>query len=222
MVLSTTMSPHTSTSSLTDTELIEAFVEGFLQSQPVLLSNFNLRTEPLFDSLQLISKKEGVIATADLQGAPITMKIRQTCSGGSLLHTVMAKQDFYPLTKVGAGDIYLYRYWRAPEGYEINCTTAKELWRTCWGRGFGSRSGIPMELLVCHQTSIESKPTWQALRGMDCEQGQLLLKILGRSVRVEGTDLVVWARQGREFRVHRRSERNHHTINRNSHLPLNQ
>ena len=222
MVPSKTIPPSTPMSCLSDSELIEAFVEGFLQGQSVLLSNPNLRTEPLFDSVQLISKKEGVIATAHLFETPITIKIRQSCDIWPVLHTMMAKQDFHPITKVGTGEIYLYRHWRAPEGYEINCTTAKELWRACWGRGFSNRSGIPMELLICRQGPMEPKPTWQALRGMDCDQGQLLIKILGRSAWVEATDLIVWALQRHSSRNYRRRDHTRYATDRYSHLPLNQ
>ena len=208
-------------SSLTDAELIEAFVEGFLQGRPVLLSNSNLRTEPLFDSLQLISNKDGVIATAHLQGAPITMKIRHTCSAWKMLHDSMANREFYPLTRLDSGDLYLYRHCRAPEGYKMHCTTAKELWRACWGRGFGNRSGIPLDLLICRLGPMDKKQSWQALRGMDCEQGQLLLKILGRAVRIEGTDLVVWAKQTMGYQPGRRRERTSSGWNRHGYLPLN-
>jgi hypothetical protein len=49
-------------STLSDNALIGAFIEGFFQGQTVLLSNQTLRTEPILNSMQLLSLKEGCIA----------------------------------------------------------------------------------------------------------------------------------------------------------------
>jgi len=189
------MASHNSDDSLSDSELIQTFVEGFVQGRPVLLSNSNLRTEPLFDSMQLIDNKEGLISTANMKQAPISAKIRPVSTYWGELHEAMVDQSFYPLAKNEQSDCYVYRYCAPSDNHEVHCTTAKELWRVCWGRGRSVRSGVPLDLLVWGQGPTSHREKWHSLRGMDCEAGQLEIKILGGMLRVDSQDLVVWARQ---------------------------
>jgi hypothetical protein len=184
-----------SSSVMSDEVLIQTFIEEFFYGQAALLSNHHLRTEPLFDSMQLLSSSEGVIATAKLRSTPIEMIVRQGSASSELMHQLLLQQSFYPLLKAPAEGCYIYRFCEPPEGYSIQCATAKDLWRACWGRGFGARSGIPMDLLVWRKGPPGSKETWYSLRGMDCDNGQLIIKLLGWTDPVMGTDLVVWARQ---------------------------
>ncbi|WP_404789592.1 hypothetical protein [Altericista sp. CCNU0014] len=181
---------------LSDEVLIQSFVDGFVQGQTSLLSNQQLRTEPLFDSVQLLSSKEGVIATAKVKDAPIKMLVRASSVYWDLLYQALLSYSFYPILKAPQEGFYLYRFCEAPENYTLYCTTARDLWRACWGRGFGVRSGIPLDLLVWRQGPPgKTKENWYSLRGMDCENGQLILKMLGWTETIDGSDLVVWSRQ---------------------------
>lgn len=118
----------------------------------------------------------------------------------SLLHDVLRRQNFFPLAKAETKDFYSYRYCLLSADYEIHCTTAKELWRICWGRGQTVRSSIPLDLMVWGQGPALEKESWHPLRGMDCDQGFLKIKILGGFIQVESQDLVVWARKISEHR----------------------
>lgn len=180
---------------LSDEVLIQAFVDDFLQGRTALLSNQNLRTEPLFDSMQLLSSKEGVIATAKVKDTPIKMIARSSSSYWGLLHNCLTAQSFYPMLKAPQEGCYIYRFCEAPEGYTLYCTTAKDLWRACWGRRFGMRSGIPLDLLVWRQGPAGTKENWYSLRGMDCENGQLIIKMLGWAETIASNDLVIWTRE---------------------------
>lgn len=182
-------------SSLSNETLIEKFVDGFLQGHVSLLSNQKLKTEPLFDSMQLLSSRGEVLATARVRSTPICMIVRRVSSYWELLHQTLLAQSFYPLMPAPQEGCYIYRFIEAPTGYELHCTTAKELWRACWGRGFSMRSGIPLDLLVWRQGPTGGKEDWHSLRGMDCEQGQLMIKMLGWNTTVDSSELIVWAKQ---------------------------
>jgi hypothetical protein len=182
-----------------DEVLIQQFVDDFLQGHAAFLSNQNLRTEVLFNSMQLLSSKEGVIATAKGKDTPIKILVRSSSSYWELLHQLLTAQNFYPLLKAPQEGCYIYRFCEAPESYRLYCTTAKELWRACWGRGFGIRSGIPLDLLIWRQGPAETKETWYSLRGMDCENGQLMIKMLGWTETISSTDLVMWAKMDQEI-----------------------
>lgn len=195
MVVDFEVGSSRSSEGVSDEVLIQAFLDGFIQGQTVLKSNQNLRIEPLFDSMQLLSAKEGVIATAKVKSMPITMKVRYGVLYWDLLFDRLTTQMFYPLERVSQDSTYLFRFTEVPEGYTIFCTTAKELWRACWGRGFAVRSGIPLDLLIWRQGPAGSKENWFSLRGMDCDQGTLKAKMLGWTSTLDSSELVVWARR---------------------------
>jgi hypothetical protein len=186
--------PRTS-EAMSDEVLIHRFIEEFFQGQMALLANHHLRTEPSFNSMQLLSTLEGVVATAKLKSTPMEMIVRHGTASGELMHRALLEQSFYPMLKAPAEGCYIYRFCTPPEGYYVQQGTAKDLWRACWGRGIGQRSGIPMDLLVWRKGPPGSKETWYSLKGMDCDLGQLTVKMLGWSEVVQGTDLIVWARQ---------------------------
>jgi hypothetical protein len=195
MVGHTEVGANQSSGVMSDEILIQTFIEEFFHGNIALLSNPHLRTEPLFDSMQLLSPLEGVIATAKIKSTPMEMIVRHGTALGELVHQSLLKQMFYPMLKAPAEGCYIYRFCEPPEGYFLQCATAKDLWRACWGRGFSMRSGIPMDLLVWRKGPPGSKETWYSLKGMDCDNGQLTIKLLGWTDAVLGTDLVVWARQ---------------------------
>lgn len=192
MVVSTPPTSQSTPSQYTDEELIQRFIDGFIQGHSVLLSNRALRTEPLFKSVQLMAGHD-VIATAYLQEPPIRVVVHHLPPYGHLLSQALLAESFYPLMRTG--NQYTYQYCTAPKGYELHCTTAKELWRVCWGRGFSLRSGIPLDLLVWGGESSRTEDNWRSLRGIDCDQGKLHIKLLGGNLAVAGSDLVVWAKQ---------------------------
>ena len=211
----------TSSTGLCDQDLIQAFVEGFAESRPLLLSNHNLRTEPLFESMQLMAKGEGVIATANLTQAPMKALVRSSSSYWASLHQGMTEQGFFPTTQNGKGKDYTYRYCQAPEGYELHCTTARGFWRACWARGLSINTGIALDVMVWYQPRSGCREGWQAIRGIDYDSGQLVLKLLGGSMEVRSSDLLVWTRKRSKYRATRPGESQHNRPNVRGHLRLN-
>nr|WP_299403033.1 hypothetical protein [Acaryochloris sp. IP29b_bin.148] len=179
----------------TDNEIIFTFVTSFIQGKPILLSNQNLRTEPLFDTVQLIAQQGGVISTAALKGSPSTAKLHPIAPYSQLVHQVMTENSYYPLAKNEREDCYIYQYFAPSKYYKVYCTTAKELWRVCWGRGKSIRSGIPLELVIWGQRPPLQKQIWHPIRGMEVENCQFTVKILSGNFQYAGDDLVVWARK---------------------------
>uniref|UniRef100_B8HXI9 Uncharacterized protein n=1 Tax=Cyanothece sp. (strain PCC 7425 / ATCC 29141) TaxID=395961 RepID=B8HXI9_CYAP4 len=178
-----------------DKTLVYSFVKGFMQSQSLLLCNSNLRTEPVCGSVQLLSKKEGVLATAQMHETPLTVLVKQKTSYWSLVHTALVEACYFPLPKNIKDVCFKYQHREIPAGYEVHCTSAKELWRVCWGSGHAKRYGIPMDLLIFSQGSLQRKSTWHPIKGMDSRDGRLFIKLLGGEESFGIDDLVVWLKK---------------------------
>ncbi|MEM9136189.1 MAG: hypothetical protein AAGB01_02400 [Cyanobacteria bacterium P01_F01_bin.42] len=199
-------STESNDSELTDEQLINAFLDGIIHGNRPLQANKNLRVEPVLNSLQLFSNREGMLATVNLKQAPTRIELRIGTQYFQLLHDTLFDLQYLPCQKSRTGgESYQYRFCQMIEGYKLYCTIAKDLWRASWGRGFGARVGIPLDLIVWRPEDGQSREPWQSLLGMDCDHGQLYIKMLGRSVQVESSDLVVWGKK--EMTHHRHDPR---------------
>lgn len=177
--------------------LIQTFVKGLVQGQFVMLSNADLKTEVTFNSMQLLARVEGLISAAKLNDTPLSAFVLHDSSYWEMLHQAMIAQKFFPLLQLTFEKYYTYQHQNIPEGYTVHCTTALELWRRFLQRGRDYRYSIPLDLLVLTQ-GVKDEKTWSPLRSIDSENGALEIKLLGRRIRVGGTDLVVWLEQVQE------------------------
>jgi hypothetical protein len=183
---------------MNDLALIQAFVQSFVQGKAVLLSNPNLRVEPAFDTTQLLAKKEGLIATAKLTDKPRSVLVKQKSSHWELIHRVMLGESCFPIRQMDG--FYTYQYRTVPEGYQMNCTSAMDLFQRFWW----SRSshnyhfGIPMDLLIL------AWEAWYPIRDLHLEprnemhHEMLYVKTLRGEVALHGSDIVVWLKKIKE------------------------
>lgn len=74
---------------MNDLTLIQTFVQSFIRGEAILLSNPNLRIEPAFGTMQLLAKKEGLIATAKLADKPRCVLVKQKSSHWEPIHQTM-------------------------------------------------------------------------------------------------------------------------------------
>ena len=78
-------------------ELFKVFVSSYLSGHSALESNAELRVEPIGDTLQLLAKTEGLVATAKLSGDRRFSSIRHKSSFWPQLHKAMALQQCLPV-----------------------------------------------------------------------------------------------------------------------------
>ncbi len=184
-------SPINSNPPIDDLALIEAFVHGLIQNESVLLSNPNLRVEPVFQTLQLLGR-EGLLATAILAEKNQPTTVRADSSYWELIHQALLRQSFFPIHTLEKDSFYTYEYRTVPEGYQAYYTSAQELWRVCWGRGSKSRPGVLTELLILSRGPTGRQETWQPVRNIESKQGALYIKMLGGEVAFFPEAKVVW------------------------------
>ncbi len=186
----------TGLSSMSDEALLQEFIGSVLRGDGALYANSNLQVEPVLHSLQLFSKQDGLIASVNIKKVPIGIDVREETEYWDFLHRSLVEQNYLPISHKVYPKTFRYQYCPAPDGYQACCSTAKDLWRICWGRGFGLRHGIPLDMLFLAPSATErQKHVWQPLRGMDCDLGKLEIKLLGMKHIVDGQDLVVWAKR---------------------------
>ncbi len=183
---------------MNDLTLVQTFVQSFIQGEAILLSNPNLRVEQSFDTIQLLAKKAGLVATAKLTDKPRSVLVRQKSFYWELIHQTLLEKSYFP--SLQKGGFYSYQHYTIPEGYQVNCTNAMDLFRRFWWSR-SSRNyhfGISMDLLILTQAN------WYPIRDLHLEprnemhHEMLYVKTLRGEVALHGSDIVVWLKKAKE------------------------
>lgn len=178
-----------------DLTLIQTFVQSFIQGEAILVSNPNLRIEPTFGTIQLLAKKEGLIATAKLADKPRSVLVKQKSSHWEPIHQTMLGESYFPVRQTDGLDTYQHR--TIPEGYQMNYTRAIELLQRTWWRSHdvrGRRLGISMDVLIL------TRGTWYPARDLDLNSrnGAVYIKTLGGELTLHSWEMVIWLRKKKQ------------------------
>ena len=162
-----------------------AVVSLFAQGGKTLAANQHLRIEPAFDSVQLLSKRGGLIATIKYSETPPKALVREQSEFWGLVNHVLLEHCFMPLgTESG---FYQYQKCDIPAGYKMNMAEAKVLWREWWRQNrHAPARGIQMDLLVFVRN------TWYPIRQITPSQEMLFVSTLTSELQLDGSDLIVW------------------------------
>lgn len=185
---------NSSRTMMDDIALIQTFVQNFIQAQAVLLSNPNLRTEPVADTIQLIGKTEGLIVKANLTGKPRSALVKRSSRYWELIHQAMFANSFFPIGQIQGEGFYRYQHRPMPTDYQMHCTNALELWQVWSGdKNRNHRPGIAMDMIMLRQG------TWNPIRDISCSDGKTLdIKTIGDQVVIDGAEMIIWGKKVEE------------------------
>ncbi len=163
-----------------------ALISKFVKQEISLASNQGLRIESAFDSVQLMAKRGGVVASIKLvENVPVAM-VRSGTNYASLIHCILLENNFLPISDLNNA-LQQYRKTDIPAGYKLNCTEARALWKEWWTHmRYANRNTIQMELLIAVRS------TWYPIREIVCSQGNLFIKTLGNELIFDGGAQICW------------------------------
>lgn len=184
---------------LSDDDLIKHFIQDSLQNREVLLANANLTAQSAHHANhsiqnQLLSKKEGLVASSQLNHEFPEFIIRDSSSFWKTLNYALAQHHFIPITqqfknqpKVN-NQFSSYQYVKIPQGYHMACTKAMDLWRLWWKYSRRARHGsrLALDLLV------RVRQTWYPIQNLEVSNGLLFIKTLVDETTLHGEDLIFW------------------------------
>lgn len=169
-----------------DLELLQAFVSSYLSGRSTLLSNSDLRVEPISDTLQLLAKTEGLVATAKLEGDKRFTSIRYKSNFWPQLHEAMIAQKCLPLRQSKIAGFYEYEPIELPENYHVHFTDSLDLLQTWWSYKKSDKQLALMSLLILH------RGIWYPIRDVNCEHGTLTIQTSGHQKQIYPLDMLVW------------------------------
>lgn len=169
-----------------DLELLNTFVSSYLSGHSALLSNSDLRIEPISDTLQLLAKTEGLVATAKLAGEQRFTSIRYKSSFWPQLHEAMVEQRCLPIRQSRIAGFYEYEPVDIPDHYRVRFTDSLDLLQTWWSYKKSDKKLALMSLLILH------RGIWYPIRDVNCEHGSLCIETSGYQAQIYPLDMLVW------------------------------
>jgi hypothetical protein len=166
--------------------LIYSFTESVLSGKPVLLANSDLRIEPIGSSLQLLSRTEGMIATAKLKADPSEILVKETSEHWETLHRMFLEKGLLPTMPGPVPDFLRYEFANVPGGYDIRYTDGLLLLQGWWQRQQQEQAVGPLGTLIWYGR------TWHPVRDIQCDRGQLIVHTWGSQFTLQPADRTVW------------------------------
>ncbi|UBF25648.1 hypothetical protein K9N68_29485 [Kovacikia minuta CCNUW1] len=162
-------------------------IQQFVKREVTLVSNQNLRVESAFDSVQLLAKRGGLIATIkQVKGIDI-FAVRRSSEYGQQVHESLVDNNFIPTKKLDKSEFWQYEECQPSPGYKLHCTAAKFLWKEWWTSvRYSNRNAIQTDLL------IRVRDTWYPIREAVCSQGLLYITTLVSEFVFQGSDQIIW------------------------------
>jgi len=167
-------------------ELLNVFVSSFLSGHSALESNAELRCEPIGDTLQLLAKTEGLVATAKLSGDQRYSSIRYKSSFWPQLHEAMAMQKCLPNRQSDISGFYEYKPIDIPENHSVHFTNSLDLLQTWWMYEKENRQRSLMSLLILYRGVL------YPIQNLVCERGIITIQISGHRMRLNPLNMLSW------------------------------
>ncbi len=166
--------------------LIQTFVEHTIANQSIFLYNTDLRIEPVSASLELVSTSGGLVAVSQLVNGIPQSTVRLQSSHWETIHTYMVQAGFLPKVKSRMAGFYDYQKIAVPSGYQVHFTDALDILHAWWDNKPSGNVPSVLSMLILHRSH------WYAIQDLMCEQGALLIRTLGETVKLNPLDRIVW------------------------------
>ena len=168
---------------LDDATLVKKFVEG----DTGLLANQNLRVEAVFGGSQLLSKRDGVLASLKLDDDPPTALVRANSPYQDLVHQALEQANFLQLNHDPKQGFWNYERRLIPDGYCLHSSEARLLWKEWWLRSRQPQfQGLDMGLLVM------IRDQWYPIRDMASSNGMIYVKTLVKEIVTDVSGHLAW------------------------------
>ena len=178
---------------LSDEELIDQFIQESLQNREVLLANAHLTAQANYFSdhtiqNQLLSKGEGLVVSSRINHEYPEFIVRDHSSIWYSLNYALARHHFIPIQQQPQPQFSSYQYVKIPQGYQMACTKAIELWRMWWKYYRRARHGSRLALNLL----VRVRQTWYPIQNLEVSNGLLFIKTLVDENTLQGEDLIFW------------------------------
>lgn len=107
----------------------QTLIRKFIRGEVTLLANSNLRVETHFDTVQLLTRRGGLIAACKLVGTVRSALVKPGSDYWSMILYALEEAGFLPVKSADNQGFVTYEQHEVPPGYQVHSTEAKFLWK---------------------------------------------------------------------------------------------
>lgn len=179
---------------LTNTELVEAFIENSLRHKQVLLSNQTFSAESLCDTNQLTSHQNGILLKAKTNQRSTQFYLRKNTPHYRFLQKLLSQHQFLLAQdgqETNAPHFDIYRYFSIKHGYQFNCNTGRALWKN-W-RAIKRLSANTSKLLVRSAEKNKAQIAWTEVQSIGVSNELIFIETADNKELVHNfEDAILW------------------------------
>ncbi|MGA7932313.1 MAG: hypothetical protein WCA35_01915, partial [Kovacikia sp.] len=166
--------------------IVGSFVESVLTRKSALLSNSDLRIEPVGNVLQLWSKQDGLLSSASLTNDTPLFKVKSHGCHIILLHDTLIAQQVLPTELAPVNGYYEYEPADVPKGYKLNCKDGLLFLQAWWAYQTKDAQAGTLGMLLWHDQ------TWHPIQYLECDRGRLKVSVWSKEILIQPEHRVVW------------------------------
>jgi hypothetical protein len=164
-----------------------ALIQQFIQGKVKLSFNHSLRVEPVADTVQLLTKKGLLLATANLASQFKVIFVRQESAYWQQINHVLLENQLMPTGKIINGLMH-YEYHPVPIGYQINYAEALNIWKLWRSHAHNHK----LENCARINLLIFAEDSWQPIQEMAFSQESVFIKTYASEIMLHSSDRLVW------------------------------
>jgi hypothetical protein len=166
--------------------IVDTFVESTLFRKSVLLSNAELRIEPVGNALQLWSKQDGLLLSANLSSATPLFKVKSQGCHSILLHDTLIAHQVLPTELTPVNGYYLYELADVPKGCKLNCKDGLLFLQAWWTYKTKDAQVGNFGMLLWHDQA------WHPIQYVECDRGMLKVSVWSKEISIHPEHRVAW------------------------------
>jgi hypothetical protein len=166
--------------------IVDTFVESVLFHKSVLLANAELRIEPVGNVLQLWSKLDGLLSSANLLCATPRFKVKAQGCHSILLHDTLIAYQVLPTELAPANGFYAYELAEVPKGCKLNCKDGLLFLQAWWTYKTKDAQVGNLGMLLWHDQA------WHPIQYVECDRGMLKVSVWSKEIGIHPAHRVVW------------------------------
>lgn len=172
---------------LSDTQLIESFIEDSIRSREPLLANKALMAECRFGSNQLLGKQTGLLAKVDIREQPLQFLIRQGTPFQGLLDEALQRHQFIGTGKTNTDGFLSYEYLPVKAGYTLNRQPARALWKN-WRTLYRMQENLDK----AQKLMVKNGHDWEAIQKITMSNQMMFIETASGETVSHMDDAIAW------------------------------
>ncbi|MDB9527539.1 hypothetical protein PN498_16190 [Oscillatoria sp. CS-180] len=172
---------------LSETELVEAFIEASIHGQETLLANKQFLAESRFGTNHLMHKQTGLLAKVNVKQDPTEFWVRHDAPNYEWFQDLLQQHQFLSTGQHTDDGLSSYQHVPSKDGYTLNCQPARALWKN-WRTLYRMYENMDK----AQKLLIREGHDWEQIRSMTVSSNVLFIETPAGETSCSMDDAIAW------------------------------